>query len=473
MTQRRMIHSCRRRLPALVLFFCLCASLLTVSASAAFSDVKSGAWYYDDVTRLQAAGVISGYPDGSFRPSSAVNYAEALKMILAAAGCPVKTEGAAVWYAPYLSYAEENGIADPDAGLRPDQPISRSRSAELIVRAMGLPLVVEPGESPFADSDNVYAVTLYRAGILKGEQAGKQTYFRGERSLNRAELASLVARMMRYTEAQPAPAETHLLMPAGCTLPDAPKTVEDFVQMLIYLSVNGIDSHTFVYRGVDVETVKNDYLPNLTAAYPIATDLCREAVVYYHYYNINLAYAKNYVAMTVQLRGRDYTADECREMFDYSVEAAEAALAEIRDAGAAAGESSQLDFARRCLEWVVTHCRYVSTDGMLDQYAYSVFRDGASVCSGYTAAYNLLLKLGGVKCMSMTGYATTGGRTAAHAWTIAELDGQRYWIDVTWCDPVGQPDDAVTYTYFALDEATFNRDHVPEWDYAEYWHLLD
>lgn len=297
---------------------------------------------------------------------------------------------------------------------------------------------MEPGKSPFADSDNVYAVTLYRAGILQGEQIGTLTYFQGGRSLSRAELAVLVARMMRFVEVKPAFTEDQRLIPASCTLPEAPKTVEDFIRMLIYLSVNGIDSHTFIYRGVDVETVKEDYLPNLTAAYPIATDLCRESVVYYHYYNINLAYTKNYVAMTVQLRGRDYTAEECRTMFNDSLAAAEAAVAEIRAAGEAAGETSQLAYARRCLAWVVTHCRYASGEGMLDQYAYSVFHDGASVCSGYTAAYNLLLKLGGIKCTSMTGYATTGGKTAPHAWTIAELDGQRYWIDVTWCDPVGQ-----------------------------------
>ena len=50
---------------------------------------------------------------------------------------------------------------------------------------------------------------------------------------------------------------------------------------------------------------------------------------------------------------------------------------------------------------------------------------------------------------------------------------RRVWIDATWCDPVGQADDAVTYTYFALDEAAFAKDHAPEWDYTEYWHLLD
>ena len=462
-----------RRLAAVALFVCLWAAMLTVSASAAFSDVEPNTWFYDDITTLHQAGIIDGYPDGSFRPGAAVNYAEAMKMILGAAGCTVDDAGADPWYQPYLDYALTRGISDPDTGIAPGDPITRDRAAELIVRAMGLPLDVDTVTRPFADSENIYAITLHSAGIIRGEMSGGLFYYRGERSLNRAELATIVARMMRYVEAKPEPLDAHPLLPTGCTLPETPKTVEDFVNMLIYLSVNGIDEQTFIYRGVDVDTVKNDYLPNLTAAYPIATDLCRESVVYYHYYNINLAYAKNYVAMTVKLRGRDYTADECRAMFDFTMAAAEKAAAEIRAALPADSASPQTDYARACLAWIVTHCRYESGEGMLDQYAYSVFRDGASVCSGYTAAYNLLLKLGGVKCMSMTGYATTDGKTAPHAWTIAELDGRRVWIDATWCDPVGQADDAVTYTYFALDEAAFAKDHAPEWDYTEYWHLLD
>ncbi len=461
-----------RRLAVPVLFVCLWAAIFAVSASAAFSDVEPNTWFHDDVTTLHEAGIIDGYPDGSFRPGAAVSYAEAMKMVLGAAGYSISEVGADPWFQPYLDYALTCGIADPDNGLAPGDPITRDRAAELIVRAMRLPLDVDTTARPFADSANIYAITLHTAGIIRGEMSGGLFYYRGDRTLNRAELATIVVRMMAQVEDAPVP-PTHPLLPESCVLPEAPKTVEDFIHMLIYLSVNGMDEHTFIYRGVDVDTVKNDYLPNLTAAYPIATDLCRESVVYYHYYNINLAYAKNYVAMTVKLRGRDYTADECREMFTYTVEAAEAAMAEIRAGLPTDSTAPQTDYARACLEWIATHCRYESGEGMLDQYAYSVFRDGRSVCSGYTAAYNLLLKLGGIKCMSMTGYAVTDGKSAPHAWTIAELDGQQVWIDATWCDPVGQPDDAVSYTYFALDEATFAQNHTPEWDHAAYWHLLD
>lgn len=462
-----------RRLAAIAIFVCLWTAMLGLNASAAFSDVAPDTWFYEDVTALHEAGIIDGYPDGSFRPGGAVNYAEALKMILGAAGYVIEQAAEGPWYAPYLDYAIACGISDADVGIAPGDPITRDRAAELIVRAMGLPLDVDAEARPFVDSANVYAITLHGAGIIRGEMSGGLFYYRGDRTLNRAELATIVVRMMHAVEDAPAQTAAHPLIPEGCTLPEAPRTVEDFIHMLIYLSVSGLDEQTFIYRGVDVDTVKNEYLPNLAVAYPIATDLCRESVIYYHYYNINLAYARNYVAMTVKLRGRDYTADECRDMFSFTLSAAERALGEIMASLPTESTTPQTDYARACLEWIVTHCRYESVEGMVDQYAYSVFRDGASVCSGYTAAYNLLLKLGGIKCMSMTGYAQTEEGPAPHAWTIAELDGTRVWIDSTWCDPVGQADDAVSYTYFALDEATFAANHTPEWDYTGYWHLLD
>ena len=63
------------------------------------------------------------------------------------------------------------------------------------------------------------------------------------------------------------------------------------------------------------------------------------------------------------------------------------------------------------------------------------------MCDGYTAAYNLLLKLEGIDC-------TTVSR-GDHIWTAAELDGTVYHIDTTWGDQTG----AIAYQFFAMTEA--------------------
>ena len=43
-----------------------------VTASASFTDVAKGRWYADGVAWASANGVVSGYPDGSFRPNDTI-----------------------------------------------------------------------------------------------------------------------------------------------------------------------------------------------------------------------------------------------------------------------------------------------------------------------------------------------------------------------------------------------------------------
>ncbi len=64
-------------LVALALSFPFCAS-----AAEFFSDVREADWYFDFVREAKDLGILSGYPDGSFRPSRTVSYGEFLAMAL-------------------------------------------------------------------------------------------------------------------------------------------------------------------------------------------------------------------------------------------------------------------------------------------------------------------------------------------------------------------------------------------------------
>ena len=66
----------------LILVLGLLAAGGGAAGAAEYSDVKAGDWFYAYVSDLSAAGVIDGYPDGSFRPYGQVSYGEALKLVL-------------------------------------------------------------------------------------------------------------------------------------------------------------------------------------------------------------------------------------------------------------------------------------------------------------------------------------------------------------------------------------------------------
>ncbi|MDE7245622.1 MAG: S-layer homology domain-containing protein, partial [Oscillospiraceae bacterium] len=181
----------------------------TPSTTKTFSDVPAGAWYYNDVTTLAAAGIIGGYSDGTFRPEKAVNYGEALKLILLAAGYPEQAQAAgANWAANYLNLAISNGILSGSASdYSLTKEISRNDMAAMAAKAMKLTPVTS-GTSPYADTNDGYVRALTDAGIVSGDTTSGQRIWNGTRSLNRAEISKIVLAMRQRTSSgttRPAP----------------------------------------------------------------------------------------------------------------------------------------------------------------------------------------------------------------------------------------------------------------------------
>ena len=95
-------------------------------------------------------------------------------------------------------------------------------------------------------------------------------------------------------------------------------------------------------------------------------------------------------------------------------------------------------------DWICKNCTFDfnSTANSMSHSGYNVFYKQQAVCDGYTAAYNLLLKLEGIPCSTIS--------TADHIWTVAELDGTTCHIDTTWGD---DRSGTIDYQYFGMTEA--------------------
>ncbi len=97
--------------------------------------------------------------------------------------------------------------------------------------------------------------------------------------------------------------------------------------------------------------------------------------------------------------------------------------------------------------------------------AYGCLVDRRAVCSGYAAAFQLLVQRLGIPCARVQGTETKTG--APHEWNIVELDGEWYHIDVTWDDPVFSGDPAegyCSYDYFCVPTDEIAQTHVFEHD---------
>lgn len=126
-------------------------SVQTVSAASAFRDVSSDYRYADAIHVLAEAGVITGYPDGTFRPGATVNRAELLVLAYRAQGivlpavvpprCFPDVDPTA-WYASVVCAAHDAGYVSgyADGKFRPARTVNLSEAAKIVSLIIGLEL---------------------------------------------------------------------------------------------------------------------------------------------------------------------------------------------------------------------------------------------------------------------------------------------------------------------------------------------
>ena len=96
-----------------------------------FDDVGKD-WYAAYVCLAKNKGVISGYPDGEFRPAQNISFVEAAKILANVYGLDLGEDGSN-WYEKYVEALQENGYI-PDSVNALSKPITRAEMAELIWR---------------------------------------------------------------------------------------------------------------------------------------------------------------------------------------------------------------------------------------------------------------------------------------------------------------------------------------------------
>ncbi len=108
-----------------------------------FSDVPGGAWYERYLCHARSVGLITGYPDGSFRPAQQISFVEAAKIIANAfhlvpadicngGHCP-ETDYDHPWFEVYVRALEARS-AIPRSIHRFEQLMTRGAMAEILYR---------------------------------------------------------------------------------------------------------------------------------------------------------------------------------------------------------------------------------------------------------------------------------------------------------------------------------------------------
>ncbi|MBR3026218.1 MAG: hypothetical protein IKN85_04700 [Oscillospiraceae bacterium] len=167
----------------------------------------------------------------------------------------------------------------------------------------------------------------------------------------------------------------------------------------------------------------------------------------------------------------DFTPEELKKMHDELEEAAGKIIAQIPE------DSDDYEKILFVHDYIVNSTEYDfegagKGEAGLYSTAYGCLVNGKAVCEGYAEAFQYIMNKIGIESGICTGIADS----QPHGWNYVKLNGNYYWIDVTWDDPQSEPDaedeetektdvPGIRHTYFLInDELLFrSREADPEY----------
>ncbi|KNF09688.1 S-layer domain-containing protein [Gottschalkia purinilytica] len=182
-----------------------------------FKDVPFTHWasYYIEILAL--AGVITGHPDGTFKPETSITRAEFATIFvntfygkegLVEYEDEFKDVKAGKWYSNHIATAVYMGVISgyEDGTFKPDKSISRTEMAAIISSYLEDDVTVTSEEttkilSQFKDSGSIqswartHVAKLIKSGIMSGMS---QTQFSPNGIATRAQSASVIYRLVEF-----------------------------------------------------------------------------------------------------------------------------------------------------------------------------------------------------------------------------------------------------------------------------------
>ncbi|MBR2024742.1 MAG: hypothetical protein IKA02_02915 [Clostridia bacterium] len=104
------------------------------------------------------------------------------------------------------------------------------------------------------------------------------------------------------------------------------------------------------------------------------------------------------------------------------------------------------------------------------QHLIGTFLDGKCVCEGFAKSFKYLADMLELKCILVVGDSGVRGKNERHAWNMVQIDGESYYIDVTYNDVYRDKKTGkilhFSRAYFNLSDREIRRDHLPDTMFA-------
>ena len=204
----------------------IAGGILLTTSFANFTDVDSMHWASPAILKMQQSGILSGYSDGTFKPSKNITLAEFATIF--AKFFEISPDNQSNYFVdvninhwakgyleairtyinPYYdSIGEAVGVTNYSylEGLTGDMEITREAFIYAVSKIYGYnPLAYRVGEEKelFADYEEILfpkeTVLAYKNGVISGEKINDKVYIRPNRKITRAEASSIFNNLLKY-----------------------------------------------------------------------------------------------------------------------------------------------------------------------------------------------------------------------------------------------------------------------------------
>jgi ribosomal protein L30/L7E len=168
-----------------------------------FSDVPSDNIFYEDIMDLNDRGVVGGYADGTYRPNNFATRGQLVKIAVLGFGFPLQNPPNPSFtdvppnhtFYQHIETAVAHGLIGgyADGTFRPDNNVTRGQIAKIVMQAAGYPLK-NPATPTFSDTPPGHTFyqhveTASAHGVIGGYADGT---FRPDTSATRGQIAKMV-----------------------------------------------------------------------------------------------------------------------------------------------------------------------------------------------------------------------------------------------------------------------------------------
>ncbi|MDQ3928466.1 MAG: S-layer homology domain-containing protein [Chloroflexota bacterium] len=168
-----------------------------------FNDLPDSNWAYSYISNLYCRNVISGFPDGTFRPNADITRGQFTKMLVLAFNMTWQVPNQPTFsdvplgstYSAFVETAVKAGIVGgyPDGTFRPNEPVTRGQAVKMIVIAayweQSFPSTATFNDIPTGHWAFSYVEAAYQHHVINGYTDGT---FRPQVGMSRAQVSKVL-----------------------------------------------------------------------------------------------------------------------------------------------------------------------------------------------------------------------------------------------------------------------------------------